>query len=96
MNALKMNFKDFVVWASGYVLLGIGQGDKLRSLMATVVDNALRNEVFSEKGTYIRLEKVIQGCPHCDYDEAEGGLFDHCDECRGDVTREVVKIVSGK
>jgi len=96
MNPLKMKFNEFVEWAIGYVLLGIGRGDGLHVLMHTVIDHALCNGVFSEKGIYIRLEKAIQGCLHCEYDEAEGVLWNHCDDCRLKVTAEVMKIVNGK
>lgn len=27
------------------------------------------------------------GCPHCEYDEADGGLFNHCDDCCRRITR---------
>jgi hypothetical protein len=32
------------------------------------------------------LLTVLEGCPHCDYDEAEGGLMNHCDACCRRVT----------
>lgn len=33
--------------------------------------------VLAEK----ELRKALAGCSRCDYDEAEGGLLDHCDKC---------------
>lgn len=29
------------------------------------------------------------GCPHCDHDEAEGGLVNHCDDCCRRITTVV-------
>ena len=27
------------------------------------------------------LESAMNGCPHCTYDEAEGGIINHCTAC---------------
>ncbi len=27
------------------------------------------------------LDEVLEGCPRCEYDEAEGVILDHCDAC---------------
>lgn len=40
------------------------------------------------------LVKIIRrefesGCPHCEYDEAEGGLFNHCDQCCRRITTKL-------
>ena len=32
--------------------------------------------------------KLGAGCPYCDFDEAEGGLLDHCRDCQ----REIVTL----
>lgn len=41
-----MEFNEFVNWAVGYVLLGIGQGITLRTLIHDVVDHVCRNTIF--------------------------------------------------
>lgn len=45
-NALEMDFNEFVTWATGYILFGIGEGQKLRDLVRIVVDHAARNPNF--------------------------------------------------
>jgi len=45
-TALDMNFNEFVNWATGYILMGIGRGDNLNMLVRTVLDHSLRNRVF--------------------------------------------------
>ena len=32
------------------------------------------------------IRDVLRGCPHCEYDEAEGGLINHCDMCCRKIT----------
>jgi hypothetical protein len=44
--ATEMEFNEFVDWATGHILLGIGNGRSLRELVHSVVDLALRNTVF--------------------------------------------------
>jgi len=46
MNALEMNFDQFVNWATGYTLSELGAGTRLKEIMHTIVDHAIRNEVF--------------------------------------------------
>ena len=41
------------------------------------------------------LRDALKGCGKCDWDEAEGALFDHCEECCRNVTREAFMLVSG-
>lgn len=37
-----------------------------------------------------RARKVLQTCcPHCDYDEAEGILLDHCKDCCHKIVTEL-------
>ena len=45
-TALDMDFNEFIDWATGYILMGIGSGEPLRSLVRVVLDHAVRNKVF--------------------------------------------------
>jgi len=45
-TALEMDFNEFVTWATGFILFGIGEGRSLRELVHTVVDHAARNPNF--------------------------------------------------
>ena len=47
--ATEMDFNEFVTWATGYILFGIGEGSKLKDLVHTVVNQAMMNEVFGGK-----------------------------------------------
>lgn len=47
-TALDMGFDEFVRWATGYILLGIGEGRALKDLMHTVIDHACRNKIFGK------------------------------------------------
>lgn len=47
-TALDMEFDEFVRWATGYVLMGIGGGTPLKELMDTVIDHACRNKIFGK------------------------------------------------
>lgn len=40
------------------------------------------------------LRESLKGCRHCDYDEAEGGLFCHCAACQLKVTRAAWELVN--
>jgi hypothetical protein len=44
--ATEMNFDEFVTWATGYLIFGIGEGNKLRNLMHTIVNQAAQNPHF--------------------------------------------------
>ena len=35
-------------------------------------------------------------CGHCDYDEAEGGLMDHCDKCCRKITTKLWEITHAR
>lgn len=48
-SPLEMGFDDFVSWATGHILFGIGRGETLRSLVWIVVEQAARNTVFGGK-----------------------------------------------
>lgn len=43
---LEMDFTEFINWATGHVLLGMGQGTSLRTLIDEVVDHVSRNNNF--------------------------------------------------
>lgn len=36
--------------------------------------------------------KVAAGCPWCEFDEAEGGLFDHCKDCQQEITAAAYEL----
>ncbi len=40
-----------------------------------------------------RLVNLLQGCGTCVYDEAEGGLIDHCPDCMRKVTTEAYGLM---
>lgn len=40
------------------------------------------------------LTPLLSGCPNCDYDEAEGDLFRHCDLCQESITCRAYCVVS--
>lgn len=43
---MPLNFEEFITWATAHIIFGIAEGNKLRSLVWTIVDQAARNEVF--------------------------------------------------
>lgn len=45
-NPTKMSFHRFINWACGRMLIGLGAGERLRDLMTTIIDNAVKNEHF--------------------------------------------------
>jgi hypothetical protein len=45
-TALEMDFNEFVSWATSRVLFGIGEGERLRDIMHSIIDHAARNTVF--------------------------------------------------
>ncbi len=45
-TALEMNFNEFVSWATAFIIFGIGEGTKLKDLVCTIIDHAVRNKVF--------------------------------------------------
>ncbi len=45
-TATEMNFNDFHAWATGYVLLQLGEGISLRRSLHVVIDQAAKNTVF--------------------------------------------------
>lgn len=47
--AKDMEFDDFVKWATGYILLGIGEGRPLRDLVWMIVNQAAQNKNFGNK-----------------------------------------------
>lgn len=42
------------------------------------------------------LRKSLAGCRSCDYDEAEGGLVNHCDACCRRVTAAAWEFVAAQ
>lgn len=48
-TALTMEFNEFVAWATGYVVLGIGKGQDIRDLLRYVIDCAVRNTAFGAR-----------------------------------------------
>lgn len=47
-TALEMDFNEFLAWATGFVITGLGEGRTIRDSMYCVLDHALRNEVFGK------------------------------------------------
>lgn len=43
-----MDFDEFIKWATGYVLIGIGEGRTLKYLMHVVINYAVRNKIFGK------------------------------------------------
>ena len=43
MEIKDMSFEEFTMWATGYILLGIGRGDSLKSLVWAVLNNFTQN-----------------------------------------------------
>ena len=48
-SATEMTFEEFCAWATGFILFGIGSGDKLQVLVHTIVNQAAMNTVFGGK-----------------------------------------------
>ena len=44
-SATEMTFEEFCAWATGFILFGIGSGDKLQVLVHTIVNSAAINTV---------------------------------------------------
>lgn len=42
---------------------------------------------MSAKTPLERMRAALQGCGECEYDEAEGGIMDHCPKCKLKVTQ---------
>jgi hypothetical protein len=45
-NADEMDFNEFVIWSTGYVLFGIAEGQTLRSVMFAICQSAAMNKVW--------------------------------------------------
>ena len=45
-NIDDMTFNEFCDWACGYILIGIGSGTPLRTLMHTIINGTAMNKVF--------------------------------------------------
>jgi hypothetical protein len=44
---------------------------------------------FIHRHALMPLRALDNTCPHCDYDEAEGALVNHCDACCRKIVREL-------
>ena len=44
---------------------------------------------FIDKHALRPLRALDNTCPHCEYDEAEGGLVSHCDSCCRKIVTEL-------
>ena len=59
--------------------------------------NRAKQKIASWRSEYHNLRKMVQagrrvvleGCPLCDCDEAEGGVVNHCDVCCRRITTEL-------
>lgn len=38
------------------------------------------------------VRTLLDGCSGCDFDEAEGGLFDHCTKCKHQITTDAYEL----
>lgn len=45
----KMEWNEFIDWATGFVLIGLGGGRDLHGMMHTITYHAINNEVFGTK-----------------------------------------------
>jgi len=56
--------------------------------------SAVRGMKYENETQRLRkaMRDVLDGCPRCDYDEAEGALIDHCLECRRKVTMKAWEL----
>jgi hypothetical protein len=56
-SQLDMTFNEFTDWATGYVLIGLGSGENLRSIMHGIIDNAIRNKIFGAERSPLKKKK---------------------------------------
>jgi len=47
-TALEMEWKEFIAWATGYVIVGLGEGRTVRESVEIIVDHAIRNTKFGK------------------------------------------------
>jgi hypothetical protein len=47
--ATEMDFHEFVTWATGAIIFGIAEGQKLKDIVFMIVNQAASNEVFGGK-----------------------------------------------
>ena len=47
-RTIHMDYNEFINWATGYILLGLGEGRQLRDLVDSVIHQSLLNEVFGD------------------------------------------------
>lgn len=63
--------------------------------------NRAKQKMRSWQREYHNLRKMVQagrrvvvdGCMRCEYDEAEGGLVNHCDACCRKITTELYGLL---
>ena len=73
--------------------IAIDLGDGTAFVQRTRVESATDNELSSRERAILvlhakltKIEAALQGCGSCDWDEAEGGLVNHCAACCRKVT----------
>lgn len=49
---------------------------------------ATRNREIAQR----MVKRLIEGCRGCDFDEAEGGLVDHCAECKHAIVTDAYEL----
>lgn len=40
-----------------------------------------------------RFSRLLEGCSGCEYDEAEGGLFNHCSKCQHEIVTLAYELI---
>ena len=53
---------------------------------------------MTPRETIVAIRKLLEEthCSRCDFDEAEGGLVDHCDACCRQIVTKAWRIVEAK
>jgi methionyl-tRNA synthetase len=54
-----------------------------------------RTADFVQQHALMPLKALDHTCPHCEYDEAEGGLVNHCDVCCRKIVGELLAYREG-
>ena len=74
-----------------HIAIDLGDGTTLvqRTKVASATDNELSSReraILVLHAKLAKIEAALQGCGQCEWDEAEGGLFNHCNACCRKVT----------
>lgn len=62
-TAPEMDFDEFITWATGYILFGIGEGQKLRDVVWFVCNQAAQNKVWGgQKSNPAKQTELLNTC----------------------------------